>query len=805
LEEEIGISAASEQQGGVPLASEVSVTLVSASNTDQTTGPNMVVNSNTLNNNNNSGNNSSVVVAPASSTSSNNSMSSPANITPGVAHACLICRPNSHPFNDRTLTLDQAVKVGRSVARARATQTNAIFDCKVLSRNHALLWYEAGKFYLQDTKSSNGTFVNNQRLSKGSEESAPREVCSGDILQFGVDVMENSRKVTHGCIIATLKLYLPDGKEAKASPTIVNSTSNPALLSLSLPTQDLYQLNQYIQEALAREQLLETKLAVLQRLVGQTECASSDAWKSLIDEDRLLTRVEILESQLSTYGKSMNEDKLREETKRLMEEKEEYQEQAKDNIKRIVNEKLDAVKKLQDLQKTLSTTEDEFATLRELYDKNTDENKTLACEINRLSSELESANAGIPKTEPANDAVEVAELIAASELVEPSTTTTSVVPAATSGQPATLEPESETIDKIQSQTTIILEDNLENSDASDLNDSLNTSTTTLEDMSPLSEAEMDEEVVNLDSAVATSARNLAATGSPIGSSMKAATETAVAATTTENFEQENNERVKILTDRLVDLEAKLQESKTNYEKVQEANSAINVELTEAQQQLCESLKLLDEKCSQLEEQKDKNLAVESVRSKSSPLEENNEKDLEIAKLVDEKERIYLENENLRTDLTSKEDKIQDLEQQLKTMTENQMAASSNTLVGSTIQVAGTGHNFQFSGKGDDDTEADDDSIVEPTTTSQLEQSLSEAESKISELLKVKEKFAEVRAENSTLAMNLSEMQQDVNLMTRTAQACALIPLAVVLLAMLAYYFPYFGAGSGSSPPSTPPQ
>lgn len=32
--------------------------------------------------------------------------------------------------------------------------------------------------------------------------------------------MENNRKVTHGCIIATLKLFLPDGKEAKASPSI---------------------------------------------------------------------------------------------------------------------------------------------------------------------------------------------------------------------------------------------------------------------------------------------------------------------------------------------------------------------------------------------------------------------------------------------------------------------------------------------------------------------------------------------------------------------------------------------------------
>lgn len=50
------------------------------------------------------------------------------------------------------------------------------------------------QFYLQDTKSSNGTFVNNQRLSKGSEESDPHEIFSGDIIQFGVDVMENSKR-----------------------------------------------------------------------------------------------------------------------------------------------------------------------------------------------------------------------------------------------------------------------------------------------------------------------------------------------------------------------------------------------------------------------------------------------------------------------------------------------------------------------------------------------------------------------------------------------------------------------------------
>ena len=38
---------------------------------------------------------------------------------------------------------------------------------------------------------------------------------------------------------------------------------------------------------------------------------------------------------MSTYGKSMTEDKLREETKRLMEDKEAYQLAAKDNLKKL--------------------------------------------------------------------------------------------------------------------------------------------------------------------------------------------------------------------------------------------------------------------------------------------------------------------------------------------------------------------------------------------------------------------------------------------------------------------------------------
>ena len=59
-----------------------------------------------------------------------------------------------------------------------------IFNCKVMSRNHALISHKDDKFYLRDLKSSNGTFINENRL----EPHKDTEIFSDDILQFGVSV-----------------------------------------------------------------------------------------------------------------------------------------------------------------------------------------------------------------------------------------------------------------------------------------------------------------------------------------------------------------------------------------------------------------------------------------------------------------------------------------------------------------------------------------------------------------------------------------------------------------------------------------
>lgn len=49
--------------------------------------------------------------------------------------------------------------------------------------------------------------------------------------------------------------------------------------------------------------MLEQKLGKLQQLVDNTQEASENGWQALIDEDRLLSRLEVLENQLHIYSK----------------------------------------------------------------------------------------------------------------------------------------------------------------------------------------------------------------------------------------------------------------------------------------------------------------------------------------------------------------------------------------------------------------------------------------------------------------------------------------------------------------------
>uniref|UniRef100_A0A8C5S2L4 Sarcolemma associated protein n=1 Tax=Laticauda laticaudata TaxID=8630 RepID=A0A8C5S2L4_LATLA len=248
-------------------------------------------------------------------------------------------------------------------------------------------------FYLQDTKSSNGTFINSQRLSRGSEESPPCEILSGDIIQFGVDVTENTRKVTHGCIVSTIKLFLPDGMEARLRSDVIHAplpspVDKVAANTPSIYSQELFQLSQYLQEALHREQMLEQKLATLQRLLAVTQEASDTSWQALIDEDRLLSRLEVMGNQLQACSKNQTEDSLRKELIALQEDKYNYETTAKESLRRVLQEKIEVVRKLSEVERSLSNTEDECTHLKEMNERTQEELRELANKYNGAVNEI---------------------------------------------------------------------------------------------------------------------------------------------------------------------------------------------------------------------------------------------------------------------------------------------------------------------------------------------------------------------------------------------------------------------------------
>lgn len=60
--------------------------------------------------------------------------------------------------------------------------------------------------FIQDVKSSNGTFVNGERLSNEGVESEPYELKSEDIVEFGIDIVsEDNKTVVHSKVSA--KVY----------------------------------------------------------------------------------------------------------------------------------------------------------------------------------------------------------------------------------------------------------------------------------------------------------------------------------------------------------------------------------------------------------------------------------------------------------------------------------------------------------------------------------------------------------------------------------------------------------------------
>ncbi|KAF6778394.1 hypothetical protein AHF37_02179 [Paragonimus kellicotti] len=231
--------------------------------------------------------------------------------------------------------------------------------------NHRILMPSStAKFFLEamlcyGTKMDISGCVTRTKVLDGQ---ADREIFSGDIIRFGVDVVEHD--TTHGCIIAKVSLFHPNGVEAKYNrDTMGISNGMPGLETFH--SEQVFRLAHFVGEALLREQILEGKLESMNRLLQETREVSEAGWQAMLNEERLLQKLDLYESQLSILKQDLPQDSLQSHLYRALEEKMNLEKASEIMLALVLNEKTNALSKATNLECCLTDRERECARLRQ--------------------------------------------------------------------------------------------------------------------------------------------------------------------------------------------------------------------------------------------------------------------------------------------------------------------------------------------------------------------------------------------------------------------------------------------------------
>ncbi|KAG0149556.1 hypothetical protein CROQUDRAFT_653359 [Cronartium quercuum f. sp. fusiforme G11] len=144
-----------------------------------------------------------------------------------------------HPLNDTFIPKQIAlnpngskVKIGRQTnQKTIPNSTNGFFDSKVLSRAHAEVWTEDSKVLIRDVKSSNGTFINGERLSAEGVESEAFELHTDDVVEFGIDIIADDNKSVVHHKVATKVFLVLTAEDAVAASNFYRANAAEAAVN----------------------------------------------------------------------------------------------------------------------------------------------------------------------------------------------------------------------------------------------------------------------------------------------------------------------------------------------------------------------------------------------------------------------------------------------------------------------------------------------------------------------------------------------------------------------------------------------
>lgn len=119
-------------------------------------------------------------------------------LTPVIDHSTSTPAQYFGPIERRLAT--GSIRIGRQTESKDEPQLPQyerpiVFKSKVVSRSHAEFFVKDDEWFVQDMRSSSGTFLNRRRLSEAGKPSKPHVLKNGDMLQFGMDFRGGTEEI----------------------------------------------------------------------------------------------------------------------------------------------------------------------------------------------------------------------------------------------------------------------------------------------------------------------------------------------------------------------------------------------------------------------------------------------------------------------------------------------------------------------------------------------------------------------------------------------------------------------------------
>ncbi|XP_075030386.1 TRAF3-interacting JNK-activating modulator isoform X6 [Calonectris borealis] len=164
--------------------------------------------------------------------------------------------------------------------------------------------------------------------------------------------------------------------------------------------REMVQLSNYLKEALHRELLLKQKMVILQELFSTLLQASEKSWQGQLNEDKLKCKLRALENQLQACTQSYSKECVKKILIEMEDQKQTYEQKAKEALQKILEDKLQTEQQLQNSQRSLAATREDLAFWKEHYTtlkaeltKTTTAHVALENSFHVLQSELQRAEA----------------------------------------------------------------------------------------------------------------------------------------------------------------------------------------------------------------------------------------------------------------------------------------------------------------------------------------------------------------------------------------------------------------------------